>query len=194
MLTPSPGSKWYEDTYNSRLAFAKVHGQAVAPHIVDGNYVVASKSARPWIKQLNLLLGYTYFFNPLRMLGAIVWSKSNIPHADVERRPADEIAKYSAWRRFRRRVYLKLRARLIDTGVQALAMAGLFHTYRRTLRWAWHLFRGGIERCEQPPFSELPMRDPRGNAAAHALPGTRTSAREATPDLLLILPDRSRAA
>jgi radical SAM superfamily enzyme YgiQ (UPF0313 family) len=194
MLTPSPGSKWYEDTYSSRLAFAKVDGQAVAPHIVDGNYVVASKSPRPWIKQLNLLLGYTYFFNPLRMLGAMVWSKSNIPYADLERRPADEIARYSAWRKFRRRVYLQLRARLIDAGVQALAMTGLFHTYRRTLRWAWHLFRGGIERCEQPPVSELPMRDPHGNPASHALPGTRLTARESTPELLPILPDQSRAA
>ena len=84
MLTPSPGSKWYEDTYTSGLAFQSVDGQEIAPHRVDGNYVVASKHARPWVKQLNLLAGYTYFFNPLRMLLAAVWSKSNIPQADPD--------------------------------------------------------------------------------------------------------------
>ena len=68
MLTPSPGSKWYEDTYTSGLAIAEVNGTAVEPHIVDGNYVVASKHPRPWLKQLNLLAGYTYFFNPLRLV------------------------------------------------------------------------------------------------------------------------------
>ena len=67
MLTPSPGSKWYEDTYTSGLAIAEVNGAAVEPHLVDGNYVVASKHPRPWLKQLNLLAGYTYFFNPLRL-------------------------------------------------------------------------------------------------------------------------------
>ena len=71
MLTPSPGSKWFADTYTSGCAFDAVDGKQLEPHIVDGNYVVASKHPRPWIKQLNLLAGYTYFFNPIRFLVAL---------------------------------------------------------------------------------------------------------------------------
>ena len=63
----------------SGMAFDSVDGQPIAPHIVDGNYVVASKHPRPWIKQLNLLAAYAYFFNPLRMLLALVWSLSRLP-------------------------------------------------------------------------------------------------------------------
>ena len=146
MLTPSPGSKWYESAYTSGLAFQKVNGVPIEPHIVDGNYVVASKFPRPWIKQLNLLVGYTYFFNPLRMLIAIVCSKSAIPFANAETRPLEETQHYSRWKRLRRRLYLNARAKLIDAVVQAFGMYGLFHTYRRTLGWAWHLLRGKIQR------------------------------------------------
>ena len=42
---------------------------SVAPHMYDGNYVVASKHPRPWRKQLNLLLGYLYFYNPVWLAG-----------------------------------------------------------------------------------------------------------------------------
>ncbi len=172
MLTPAPGSKFYEDTYTSGLAFEKVNGEAIGPHIVDGNYVVASKHPRPWLKQLNLLAGYTYFFNPLRMLMALVFSRSSIPFSDAERRPAQDVQQYSRWKRIRRQIYLKMRAHLTDAGVQALGMCGLFHTYRRTLGWVWHLFRGQIEYSQQSPVSRIPMRSPGGYSASHALPGT----------------------
>src|SRR4029078_5707191 len=112
MLTPSPGSKWYVDTYTSGLAFEKVNGLAIEHHQVDGNYVVASKHARPWVKQLNLLAGYTYFFNPLRMLAAAFRSKSNIPLADAETRPLHEELRASPAKRLQRRLYLKARAHL----------------------------------------------------------------------------------
>jgi radical SAM superfamily enzyme YgiQ (UPF0313 family) len=176
MLTPAPGSKWYEDTYTSGLAISQVHGAAVEPHLVDGNYVVASQHPRPWLKQLNLLAGYTYFFNPLRLLVALVRSKSAIPSADLETRPAEEVARYSTWQRFRRRLYLKARAHVIDAGMQLFGMYGLMHTYRRTLAWAWRLFRGGIHHYDRAPASRIPMRSPDGGPAAHALPGTPTSA------------------
>jgi hypothetical protein len=31
----------------------------------DGNHVIASTHRRPWRKQLNLLAGYLYFYNPV---------------------------------------------------------------------------------------------------------------------------------
>lgn len=172
MLTPAPGSKWYAPTFTSGLAFEKVGDQSIAPRIVDGNYVVASEHPRPWLKQLNLLAGYTYFFNPLRFLGALVWSKSNLPLAAEDTRPAAETAHYSRWRRWRRRAYLKTRAHLMDAAVQLFGMYGLVQTYRRTLGWAWRLFRGPIERYRATPVSRIPMRSPDGAPASHALPGT----------------------
>ncbi|HZZ44855.1 MAG TPA: radical SAM protein [Tepidisphaeraceae bacterium] len=64
MLTPSPGTKLYEGTFNDGLVFKSVGGRKVGPYMYDGNHVVASSLARPWRKQLNLLTGYLYFYNP----------------------------------------------------------------------------------------------------------------------------------
>lgn len=172
MLTPAPGSKWYEDTYTSGLAFEKVGGKTIEPYTVDGNYVVASKHPRPWVKQLNLLAGYTYFFNPLRMLSSMIWSRSNIPFADAETRPAEEVARLSPLNKVRRTIFRKARAHLADAALQGLAMVGLFHTYRRTLGWVWKLMRGNIQSASAPPASQIPMRSPSGGPASHALPGT----------------------
>jgi radical SAM superfamily enzyme YgiQ (UPF0313 family) len=173
MLTPAPGSKWYENTYTSGLAFRQVGDEKIEHHRVDGNYVVASESPRPWVKQLNLLVGYTYFFNPLRFLLALGYSKSRIPRMDAEMLPEEELTSFSPWKRVRRRWYLKTRAHLVDAGVQALGMVGLVRTYRQTLVWAWHLFRGKIQRADRAPCSPIPMRDPLGRPASHALPGTQ---------------------
>ena len=173
MLTPAYGSRWYESTYIDGLAFKSVDGIPITSRICDGNYVVASKHPRPWVKQLNLLLAYTYFFNPLRALATLVWSKSDIPFSDRERRPPSEVAAYRWPRRLRRRITSKLRARLTDTVFQMAGMVGLLHSYRRTIGWAWHLFRGEIVRQSQSPASSLPMRASDGAPAAHALPGTK---------------------
>ena len=172
MLTPATGSKWFSDTYTSGMAFKKVGKVNVDPYMIDGNYVIASNHKRPWIKQLNLLVAYTYFFNPIRMLYALVFSKSNIPHMDRETRPAEEIAKYSAGKKLRRRVKLKVRAHLIDALSLVWGMSGLYHNYRHTFTWIWKLYKGKIERYDAVPTSEIPMRSVEGNEAAHALPGT----------------------
>jgi len=175
MLTPSPGSKWFADTYTSGCAFDAVDGEQLEPHMVDGNYVVASEHPRPWLKQLNMLAGYTYFFNPLRVLIALFFPKSTIPFADAESRPAAEVQQYSPWRKTRRWCFRKFRAHMIDAAMQLLGIMGLIHTYRRTLGWSWRLFRGKIQRAEQAPISRIPMRGADGGPASHALPGTVTS-------------------
>jgi radical SAM superfamily enzyme YgiQ (UPF0313 family) len=195
MLTPSAGSKWYEDTYTSGLAFDSVNGQSIEPHIVDGNYVVASKHPRPWLKQFNLLAAYLYFFNPLRMLLALLWSQSHLPLADADTRPAEEIARYTRLQKITRWLFLKIRAHLLDAAIQALGMSGLFQTIRRTLPWAWHLFRGRIEHSSLPPASKIPMRSPAGDCASHALPGTPQPAEKPQLHLLTIdTASRSQAA
>ncbi len=177
MLSPSPGSKWYGETFSSGLAFESVDGQPIEQWIADGNYVIASKHARPWIKQLTILLAYLYFFNPLRLLLSLVWSKSNVTLADRETRPPEEIAQHSRWRKIKRWFYLRGRAQFTDAGMQVLGMIGLIQTVRRTLPWTWRLLRGRIVRCEHPPASTIPMRSPQGAVASHALPGTTLALR-----------------
>lgn len=72
MLTPAVGSRTYDQTYTSGQVFKSVAGRPVLPHMLDGNYVVASDHPKPWRKQLNILTGYLYFYNPLRFLVSLV--------------------------------------------------------------------------------------------------------------------------
>ncbi|MBN1556285.1 MAG: radical SAM protein [Phycisphaerae bacterium] len=67
----------------------------------------------------------------------------------------------------------KSRLYLPDSGMQLIGMWGLVQTIRRTIGWAFRLMRGKIRRRTAPPVSPIPMRDPTGAPAAHALPGTK---------------------
>jgi hypothetical protein len=51
--------------------------------MLDANYVVASEDRRPWRKQLNIMAAYLYFYNPLRLLVALVQPKSKLYLADA---------------------------------------------------------------------------------------------------------------
>lgn len=172
MLVPSPGSRSYDEMYTSGIAFEKVRGTQVQPHMTDGIHVIASKHPRPWIKQLNLFAGYAYFFNPLRFLIALVLPKTKIPLADAETTPDHEIQKLSCSKRIRRCLGRKVRVHIAEAVVQAFAMWGLYHTYRRTLGWGLRLFRGKIDQAQQAPTSNIPMRSADGGSASHAIPGT----------------------
>jgi hypothetical protein len=216
MLTPSPGSKVYDDTYTSGLAYQSVNGVPVEPHFVDGNHVVASRHPRPWVKQINVLGAYVYFFNPLRLLWALAFPKTKIPLADADTEPArgtgvsptggtgvspvdapehgqDTRATQAAnppslRRRLMRRLSRKARAHLADAAVQAFGIWGLAYTIRATLGWTWHLMRGRIERHTEAPTSRIPMRSVDGGPASHALPGTPT------PISTTLRPGRKKAA
>ena len=76
MMTPSTGSKLYVESFTSGLAYESVAGRRVEPHMLDGNYVVASRHPQPWRKQLNILCAYLYFYNPVRLLIALVRPKT----------------------------------------------------------------------------------------------------------------------
>lgn len=173
MLSPAPGSKWYEDTFSSGLAFESVGNQKVEQSISDGNYVIASKHAHPWMKQISILMAYFYFFNPLWLLVSLFWSRSRIPFAADETRPVEEVAKHSRFKKFKRWISLQSRAHLMDAAFQIYGMMGLIQTVRRTLPWTLQLMRGNIKRFDKPPASKIPMRCPTGQVASHALPGTK---------------------
>ena len=83
MITPATGSKLYAEAFTTQLAYKSVAGRAVEPHMMDANYVVASTHKRPWIKQLNIMAAYVYFYNPLRFLWALVRPKSRLYLADA---------------------------------------------------------------------------------------------------------------
>ena len=78
MITPSPGTKLYEQTFEGGQVFESVGGRRVEPYMVDGNYVIASKHPRPWCKQLNLLAAYLYFYNPLRFAVLLLGPKTRV--------------------------------------------------------------------------------------------------------------------
>jgi len=78
MLTPAVGSKLLESTYTSGQVFRSAGGKVVRPHMCDGNYVVASKHKHPWQKQLTMLAGYIYFYNPVWLVVALMRSKTPV--------------------------------------------------------------------------------------------------------------------
>jgi len=175
MLTPSPGSKSYVDSYTSGLAYESVDGVPVEARMTGGMHVIASRHRRPWLRQLNLLAAYLYFFNPLRFAAALVRPKSTIPLADAETAPPAKRENHQPrTRRFLRRAERKARAHLADAVVQAFGMWGLTYTFPSTLGWCARLMRGKIKRHTTVPTSGIPMRSAGGGPAAHALPGTPT--------------------
>jgi len=74
MMTPSPGTKLFAETYTKGLVIGRTGGREARPYMHDGNYVIASSHARPWRKQFNLLTAYLYFYNPL-WLAVNVWRR-----------------------------------------------------------------------------------------------------------------------
>jgi radical SAM superfamily enzyme YgiQ (UPF0313 family) len=78
MITPSAGTKLYEDTFTSGQVFERVGRRPVEPHMYDGNYVVASNNRAPWRKQLNLMAAYAYFYNPVWLIKALIQSKTRV--------------------------------------------------------------------------------------------------------------------
>ena len=51
--------------------------------MLGGNYVIASHHPKPWRKQINILIAYAYFYNPLRLLLALVRPKTKLYFADA---------------------------------------------------------------------------------------------------------------
>jgi radical SAM superfamily enzyme YgiQ (UPF0313 family) len=78
MMTPSAGTKLFEGAFTEGMVLDKVGGKHVDPHMYDGNYVIASKLDRPWRKQINILVGYLYFYNPIRLIALLLGKKTKV--------------------------------------------------------------------------------------------------------------------
>ncbi len=83
MLVPATGSKLFSGTYTSGMAYESVAGREVKEHMLGGNYVIASNHPKPWRKQINILLAYAYFYNPLRLGLALVRPNTKLYLADA---------------------------------------------------------------------------------------------------------------
>jgi len=82
-MTPAVGSRVYEEPFHAGQMIQSAAGKSVEPYMLDGNYVVATGEARPWQMQLRVAASLAYFYNPLRVLGALIWPKSNQYLIDV---------------------------------------------------------------------------------------------------------------
>ncbi len=76
-MTPAIGSRTYEQSFLSGQMIRHAAGKPVEPYMLDGNYVVATAEASPWRMQLRIAAALAYFYNPVRLLGALVRPKSS---------------------------------------------------------------------------------------------------------------------
>ena len=71
ILTPSVGSKGYEEPYEKGLVIEEAAGQKLEDHHYDGNRCIATEDPHPWRKQVNIYLSYASFYNPLNFVRSV---------------------------------------------------------------------------------------------------------------------------
>jgi radical SAM superfamily enzyme YgiQ (UPF0313 family) len=71
ILTPSVGSKGYEEPYEKGMVIAQAGKQKLEDYQYDGNHCIATEDPSPFRKQLNIYLAYASFYNPLNFARAV---------------------------------------------------------------------------------------------------------------------------
>ena len=71
LLTPWVGSQGYEQPFRDGLVLSTVGGQPIEQYQYDGNHCLATSDAHPWRRQINMLVSYAAFYNPLNLLLAL---------------------------------------------------------------------------------------------------------------------------
>ncbi|REJ94663.1 MAG: radical SAM protein [Planctomycetota bacterium] len=107
-LTPSVGSKGFEQPYQDSMVFERIGGRPIEDRHFDGNHCIATHDERPWRKQLNMMLAYAAFYNPLGLLRDIfrfddLWSFRLIHHSLGCLRTVRSLPRELAWIRTLRR-------------------------------------------------------------------------------------------
>ena len=72
LLTPSVGSKSYEDSFREGLSLKSVGGRPIEDYQRDGTHCIATADPRPLRRQLNVLAAYETFYNPLNLARALL--------------------------------------------------------------------------------------------------------------------------
>jgi radical SAM superfamily enzyme YgiQ (UPF0313 family) len=83
VLTPNPGTEFYEKPFEDGLVFESVGGRRVEEAQWDGIHVIASRLPNPWRQQLNLIAGYAVFYNPWNLLKAFLRRNFRVAAADL---------------------------------------------------------------------------------------------------------------
>lgn len=71
IMTPSVGSKSYEQTFKQGMVIEQAGAMKVEDYQYDGNHLIATTDPKPWRKQINIFLGYASFYNPLNFVRVI---------------------------------------------------------------------------------------------------------------------------
>jgi radical SAM superfamily enzyme YgiQ (UPF0313 family) len=72
ILTPSVGSKGYEEPYEKGQVIEQAADQKVEDYQYDGNHCIATDDPNPWRKQFNVYMGYASFYNPANLVRSIL--------------------------------------------------------------------------------------------------------------------------
>jgi len=72
LLTPSVGSKGYEQAFREGVVLKSAGGRPVEEYQYDGNHCVAAADPHPWRRQLNIFAAYMAFYNPINLLRAVI--------------------------------------------------------------------------------------------------------------------------
>ena len=83
LLTPAVGTRSYEAYYENGLVFDTVGGKPVLQYQFDRNNVVASSLPKPWRTQLNMLLAYVIYYNPVNFVRSLVRPANRLALADA---------------------------------------------------------------------------------------------------------------
>jgi hypothetical protein len=78
ILGPAAGTQSYESSFEKGLVFDTVGGKPVLQYRYDGNHVIASSLPRPWRTQLNVLLAYAAYYNPVNLGRSLVRPSNNL--------------------------------------------------------------------------------------------------------------------
>ncbi|MFH0983649.1 MAG: radical SAM protein [Planctomycetota bacterium] len=72
VLTPAVGTRSYEANFENGSVFDRVGGRPVLQYQFDGNHVVASAKSKPWRTQLNVVLAYAWYYNPISLARTLI--------------------------------------------------------------------------------------------------------------------------
>lgn len=71
-LGPAVGTRDFEPAAKAGIMYKAVGGRAIPQAYQDGNHVAASRHAEPWWRQVNVLLAYARFYNPVNTLRVLL--------------------------------------------------------------------------------------------------------------------------
>ncbi len=95
---PAIGSKWSDEVYAGGLLYERVGGKKLVDAQHDGNHVATSLRPDPWRIQLNLLLGYAAFYNPINFVRSLQLTARTMKK-QRRRRAAYQLWGMQAWLR-----------------------------------------------------------------------------------------------